>query len=486
MLLAKRPRWVRVLVAVLAGAFVVFVLSAVLGNMNQPQATVFYVTVPDYTPEKDTIVLHVEGDTFPMEKIGPYEYRKEIDTSVIERGRMTRYGYTRGGFQVFGEDTFLGNVGGRTFDPTKDAEMRDAVAEWKWLPAKPVTADVASVAKTAAIAPRKEFWAGPDLVDFWNPSFPNQYESTIAHLTAMGYTWIQLDPPWDYKSVDPVLISGERVLVPAWPEEELRKEIRAFKAAGFKIFLGPQMCCTAVDFKNRSAEWWTRWYDQEENFVRSFAKLAKEEGVSAFAISAPEPSLPGAPEAPSFAAARWDRILAAAKSSGAPIGFSFHILPPGDRPQPPWPQEATAFYGKLDFLSFGFWNAMSEKLYPTQAEIDAGLARIFRDLDFAHEKSGKPVVFAQIAYFSEKGAAQEKGPEKFPTWEDPKKHAASYDAKTQAMIYEGLMRQVASHPYVQGAFPFGYWYADAPLNLDSDIRAKPAERIFAEWLKRLR
>ncbi|MDO8516177.1 MAG: hypothetical protein Q7S28_02930 [bacterium] len=477
-------KWFLRLVYLVAGALVVIILLSFLGRLHAPKTTTFFVQVPAHTPELDAIVLHVEEELFVMEKIGPHEYRKEVPTEDYEFERPLRYGYTRGGFQVFGEDSFSGNVGSRNFTPGKDAEKRDTVSSWKWSSVETVRADLPSSAKTAHIAPRPEFWAGPDMVDFWNPTFPNQYEATIAHLKAMGYKWIELDPPWDYRSLDPVLISGENVQVPSWPEEEIRKEIRVFKAAGFKIFLGPQVCCTAVDFKDRSAEWWTRWYDEYENFVRVFANLAKEEGVSAFAISGPEPSLPGAPEALPFAAERWDRILSAAKTSGAPIGFSFHILSPGERPQPPWPQEATTFYGKLDFLAFAFWNHVSDKIYPAQAEIDAALALIFRDLDLAHEKSGKPVVFAQIAYFSKKGAAQAKGPEEFPTWEDPKKHADNYDAKTQAMVYEGLMRQVASRSYVRGMFPFGYWYLDAPLNLDSDIRSKPAEGIFTEWLKR--
>jgi hypothetical protein len=250
------------------------------------------------------------------------------------------------------------------------------------------------------------------------------------------------------------------------------------------IYLQPQVCCTRVEFANRSDAWWSSWFDQYENFLRVHARIAREEGADAFSFSAPQESLPGN-RAPAFAGERWDRLWAAAKESNMPVGFSFHTLPPDERPQLLWPQEATNFYGKMDFIALAMWNHLSDRDFPTQQELDAGYDRIFRDVDYNYNISRKPFVLAQIAYFSEIGAAKQKGPEEFPSWEDPGLHRESYDARTQAMIYESLMKHIADRPYVQGAFPFGYYYAAAPLNLDSDIRAKPAEAVFTSWLERL-
>ncbi len=474
-------------------AFVILVLLLVFivftQGIRDSKSTVFYVTVPAETPELDTITLNIEGEVLPMQKISGNEYMLEVDTTGYEKGRPLRYGYVRGGFiNIFGEGgehITLGNVGSRNFVPgVKEREVRDTISEWKWLPAEPVVVDVQSRADTMQIGARPEFWAGPDLVDFWNPNFPLQYNSTIAHMKETGYKWVQLDPPWDYVSVDPPVIGNKDVRVPAWPGETLRDEIRAFKAAGFKVFLGPQVCCTQVNFANRSDEWWDQWYDQYEEFVEFHATLAREEGVDAFAITIASQALPGTNDAPSFAEERVDRIIEAAKKSGAPVGYGYHVLPPGDKPQPLWPQEAGIFYDDVDFLAISMWNSVSDKEFPTQSEIDAGFDIVFAEIDYNYNISKKPIVFAQVAYFSEKGAALPKGPEEFPSWEDPRKHRDSYDAKTQAMIYESLMRHAADRPFIQGIFPFGYYYADAPLNLDSDIRSKPAEQILANWLKR--
>lgn len=52
------------------------------------------------------------------------------------------------------------------------------------------------------------------------------------------------------------------------------------------------------------------------------------------------------------------------------------------------------------------------------------------------------------------------------------------------MIYESIMQQVAQRDFVQGLFPFSYWYVDAPLTVDDmSIRDKMAERILVNWLQ---
>ena len=469
------------IIFVLVVIFFVFIM--VTKNSRESLSTAFYVTVPQHTPELDTITLNLEGEVLVMKKVGDREYIREVDTQSYEKGRPLRYGYVRGGFiNIFGEDgkyMTLGNVGNRTFVPgIKENEVRDVVSEWKWLPPSPIVEDIQSVAESYPIAPRSEFWAGPMLVDFWNNNFPLQYDSTVDHLKKVGYKWIELAPPWDYVSIDPPVIRGENVTVPSWPEKELREEMRKFKSAGFKILFGPQVCCTKVEFANRSDAWWDAWYTQYDNFLKVHARIAREEGADAFAFSTPQDSIPGSGSAPSFAQQRWERFFDSARESGVPVGFSFHVLPPGDKPSVFWPQEAAAFYSKMDFISLGMWNHLSDKDFPTDKELDTGYERIFADIDYNYNISKKPIVLI-VAYFSEIGAAKPKGQEKFPSWEDPEIHRASYDGKMQAMIYESLMKHVADRSFMQGVVPFGYHYADIPLNLDSDIRAKPAEAVLA-------
>lgn len=470
------------------GAFLLLLI--VIGQLNPApeDRTTFRVLVPASTPNEDAVVLTFEFAVFPMTRVGENVYETTIDVSPWHGSEGIRYGYTRGGFQPYGEMGYIDNTGPRNFVPGDENVREEQVSEWRWLPNGPApTLVFESAASSSAIAARERFWAGPLFMDFWNPQWPLQYDSTVAHLDEVGYGWVALAPPWDYASTDAPIIDDENVMVPAWSEEELRQEIRMFRDAGFNVYLAPQVCCVRPGFEGRSDAWWQTWYDEYFEFVRFHTTIAKEEGVDALSINGAPESYPGNALAPSFAEERWDAIFEEARSAGVPVGLGMVTgVQDGVTPQPPWPPESTAFFDDVDFLSIGVWDGLVDKQDPSTVELDAAFDRVFFGLDHAHNISGKPVVLGQIAYFSEVDGAKPKGPETFPTWGDLEANRTRYDGDLQARIYESLMRHVASRAYIEGAFPFGYAYLDAPLTLDSDIRAKPAEDVFVGWVERLR
>jgi hypothetical protein len=453
---------------------------------HRAKTATFHVTVPESTPVEDAIILHVELDLHPMKMVAPHVYEATVDVRDLGFNEARRYGYSRGGFFIFGEYGFGINVGQRTFKPGIDRLMNDTVTEWRWFPvAREADPVIQSEAGTRPIAARTQFMAGPDLVDFWNPGFPYQFNATTAHLASQGYEWIQLDPPWDYSSLDPPVISNEGLVKAQWTLEEERNQIRVFRDAGFKVYLGPQVCCTKISFENRSDEWWHQWYGEYADFLQAHADIARQEGVDAFSFSAPPETMPGERHAPPFAQEGWEKIFVAARSAGVPLGIGiFPPVPDGDNLHEPWPPEAVQFAPKVDFIAMPMWDWVVDQDNPTPEEIQAGYDSVFRRVDHAHDILQKPIVFAQVAYFSHHGAARPKGAEVLPTWADPHDNATRYDGKLQAEIYESLLRHVADRPFIEGLFPFGYWYVDAPLNLDSDIRDKPAERVLSQWLDR--
>lgn len=479
------------ILSIAGGVLVAFVLLLmVIGRLNPAPEdhTTFRVLVPESTPTDDTIALTFEFAVFPMTKTGEHLYEVTIDVSPWHEGSGIRYGYTRGGFQPYGELGYNGNTGPRNFFPGEEKVREEQVFEWRWLPNGAYPAlDFDSAAASTPVAPRERFWAGPLMVDFWNPYWPLQYNATLTQLERVGYEWVGLAPPWDYASMDPPVIDDDNVPVPAWSETELRDEIRMFKDAGLNVLLAPQVCCERPGFENRTESWWRAWYDEYEDFVRFHTAIAQEEGVDALIFNGPPESYPGNALAPSFARERWDAAFAVARTAGVPLGLSMITgVQDGVTPQLPWPPESRAFFGDVDFLSIGIWDGLSDKQDPSGEEIDAAFDRVFFGLDHAHNISNKPIVFGQIAYFSEVDGAKPKGPETYPTWGNVEANRTRFDPRLQARIYESLMRHVAPRSHIEGAFPFGYTYLDAPLTLDSDIRAKPAEDVFVGWMERLR
>lgn len=398
----------------------------------------FIVTVPKTTPADDTIVLHYNGKQLPLEKVADFTYKAVLH---LFPGEKLQYGYSRGGFHPFGEKGATEGDGPRHLIVGDNKLVQDTVLEWKWLPKEPLNEqDIPSLAGKKPFKERPQFFKGVQFVDFWDASFPYQYTSTINHLKAQGYKWIIIAPPWDIKSQDPPEISNTGVKVPAYPDDKLREHIRIFKQAGFKLMLRPQICCEPISFEGRNDTWWKKWYDEVEDFVAYHADLARDEGVDAIVLGGDD-GLPLDPKSPLIASERWKKIIKTAKTSKALLGY-----------------ETLA------------WGASYEDIIPGPGE----LIDFFDDLDFIG-----------VAYASVKSAGLEKGQETFYTWDDSDQIPVKYGAEEQAMIYEALMRQVVDKEYIQGIFPFGYWYLDAPLTVDMSIRAKMTERILTNWLKHI-
>lgn len=478
-----------ILVGLVLVAFIVKVLIKTLGRAGfgpkpYKNSLTFIVTVSPNTPPDDTIVFHYNLKKLPMSKVGNNQYKVMLDKSQFSEGEELTYGYSRGGFHPFGEKGMTNAEGSRQITIDAQTVIEDTVAEWKWLPSQPnEESDIPTAAGKKPVKTRKEFWKGVQFVDFWDSTFPNQYSSTINHLKANGYDWIAIAPPWDIKRQDPPEISNQAVKVPAYPDKELREHVRAFKKAGFKVLLQVQVCCEPVSFEARNEGWWHTWYDQFEQFVSYHAELAKQEGVDAIVI-AYDKGLPSDPVSPSFSSARWKKIIEIAKSSGALIGYETLGWGASYEDVIPAPADLIDFWDKLDFMGVALWGDVVKGNNPTQEAFDTGMQTMISKLNKTYEKFKKPIVLVGVAYESRKGAGLEKSDqESFETWEDPEQAAPSYNATEQAMIYEALMRAIADRDYITGIFPFGYWYADAPLTVDSSIRAKMAERVLTSWFK---
>lgn len=442
----------------------------------------FIVTIPKTTPSDDAIVLHYNGKQLPLEKVANFTYKAVLN---LFPGERLQYGYSRGGFHPFGEKGVTEGDGPRHLIVGDNKLVQDTVLDWKWLPKESLNEpDIDSLAGKKPFKERSQFGKGVQFVDFWDKSWPYQYTSTINHLKAQGYKWIIIAPPWDIKSKDPPEISNIGVKVPAYPDDKLREHIRIFKKAGFKVMLRPQICCEQISFNGRNDTWWKKWYDEVEDFVKYHADLARDEGVDAMVLSG-DSGLPLDPKSPAMAPERWKKIIQIAKTSKALIGYetlawgaSYENIIPG-------PGEFIDFWDDLDFVGVSLWGNVLNKQDPTQEDFDRGMKVMLDKLDVFHQKIGKQIVLIGVAYESIRGAGFEKGPETSYTWDDPDKIPVKYSAKEQAMIYEALMRQVSDKDYIQGVFPFGYWYVDAPLTVDMSIRGKMAERILTNWFKNI-
>lgn len=224
-------------------------------------------------------------------------------------------------------------------------------------------------------------------------------------------------------------------------------------------------------------------------FLQAYTYGQEERGILAVSFAAAPPSLPGAPEAPSFAAQRWSDIAAALDLGGVPWGLEWYtpdsVLEGNASRVPLWPDAADPLVHRGRFVAIAMWNGVAARDDASDAQIRAGVDATFATIGAAHERAGLPVRFAQVAYFSRNDSALPKGPETLEMFGDPAKDPIPYDAHRQAVIYDAILDAVARRPWIEGVHAFGYAYADTPLGTDASIRGKMAETVFSAWARAL-
>lgn len=461
----------------------------------QPFIT-FNVRVPETTPQREPIILHYGLKTAVMNKTGEFTYSAMLPRSVLKEQISIPYGYSRGGRIEFGEYGFSGYATGEMprellIEDSNNAD--DVIQRWKWLPTEPLNeVDIPTQAGTKKFEPRSEFWKGAYMPDFWSggSEWELNYDQTIENLREKGFDWIALKPPVSEKNNDPIqYVIGEATTCPSYPDEGLRKHIRVFKDAGFKVLVSVQLCTTS--YENKNDAWWKQWYDEAERVVQYHADVVREENADALVISF-SGKLPKEADAPSFASDEWSQIIDAAESAGVPISFSSGAWG-ADWEDPnalPHPLANVDFMDRLDFFEVGIHNTLFiDNSNPTQEEVDEAMGILIGRLDRLHEITGKPVIVSGVDYHSIVGSGLPKGPEVLYVYEDPdvvwNKYDIEYSAEQQAMIYESLMRETAERTYIQGVFTWGYSYVDATLTPDGTIRGKMAERILSKWFQNI-
>ena len=312
-------------------------------------------------------------------------------------------------------------------------------------------------------------------------------ESTSLAVENARATWVQIAPVWDYEQILPTPILNPPPEGEAYPDEALRKQIRNLKAHGFKIFLLIQVCCNEPNdafTQSANAAWWDAWYAQIENFILFYARLAEEEGVDAIALAQSNNLYSNAP---ADRIKRWESLQAKWRLAYSGLfGYTLSTLDSCCSYSP-----TDGFNGGieeiahlLDFIAVYIWAGIADNAAPTQAHLDNNAEALFASaLDPIYTATNLPII-VPLAYASYDGGAINalfvddvayiNG---FPEKDSP----LAYDGIEQAMVYQAIMKAVASRPHVTGLYPFGYNWVTMPLAPVYGIRGKAAEKVLAEW-----
>ncbi len=483
------------------------------------KAMTFEVIIPENTPEGDTVWVYVRQIPHKMEKKDDFIHSVTLNESqlfgegyIVGKNEKLKYRYSRNGYDFHtaeylkptpeepDRDTnnyFWTKHGRETaYEPGKI--QKDTIEKWRWFPKEGMITKTTDLEPSGKFLPRVnniEFRSGQTIEDLYVPAFHDFFNSTAKHLKEQGYTWVEIDPPWQWveeKGMPKVknLANVPEAGAPNYPDDEtFLEELRAYKQQGLKVLIAPQLCCTPLDIEDKPSEWWERYFDETEKFLLHFAELSQQGGADAFMYAVPSSQMESSPMYPTGVQERWESIWK-----------NIHLVFKEEVGQmvwiggPPTPQsipnpEFITWHNQLDFILVATEYPVSTKNNPTDEELYQGASIILDGIKPLHDKLQKPLL-VRNGYFNVKYSW--KGQAFYSISSIPwigdseaalKESVYEFDTIDHARTINAYFQAIAERPWVIGYFHFGYTHWEDPLSPWMSIRGKPAEDVWRKWNK---
>jgi hypothetical protein len=457
----------------------------------------FEVTTPANTPANDVISIQFRLDVWrapvPMWRVGPNQWKFMLYNPTSFSGSIF-YRYCRNFACGSADDVDTAGNGasGRFFTPTLfPQDLKDSLAGWQWL-GNAASSPVA----LPPITGRVNFVAGVDFADDWRANALPSILDTLKGLPGFGANWVTFARRGLAQQINPVpAYADDPALAPLLPD--WKAVVDQAHGAGLRVALHPVTChytpYGACDYWNSapySPEFWSLWFAAYEKYLLTQADLAARTATDLLVIGdfKLRPALPGEPEAPPDADARWRSLIAKVRQRyGGQLGFEFLMSSSGVWPNTP------AFLDSVDVIRFFWWSALADRPAPAVAEM-AAVAGSLMDVHLLPILQGfnKPIML-NAAYSSVDGAATQcirdaaNNCRSFEDFNPDRPDLAQYalDLNEQADAYTAMLTALNSRGWIAGFSTYGYNPAATLRDKSISVRGKPAEGVLAAWYPKL-
>lgn len=473
----------------------------------------FEVIIPKNTPEGDTLWVYVRQIPYRMEQHEDFIYSVTLNESqLFGEGYIpglterVRYRYSRNGYEFrtaeYLEPTaeepdrdtsnYFWTKHGREIEYEPDKIQKDTIKRWRWFPKEGMVTKTTTIEPSGIFLPRVnniEFRSGQTIEDLYVPAFHDFFNSTAQHLKEQNYSWVELEPPWQWTEVNgfPRVINDLKNN-PNYPDDEtFLEELRAYKQEGLHVLIAPQVCCTPLNTNDKPKEWWEKYFDETEKFLVHFATLAEQGDADAFMYAIPSwdtyPASINVEE-------EWRTIfnsirLVFSGEVGEMIWILGHEVSPNPSPIPD--TTFVTWSDQLDFFMVASDFPLSTADNPTDEQLRKGAEQVLDGVKVFYDQFHQPIIIRN-GYFNVKYSWKGQtfySISSIPWISDPaaalKESKYEFDTTGHARVVDAYFRAIAERPWIIGYFHFGYTHWEDPLSPWMSVRGKPAEDIWRKW-----
>jgi len=210
---------------------------------------------------------------------------------------------------------------------------------------------------------------------------------------------------------------------------------------------------------------WDAWFKRYTSFIVHFARIAERHKVSMLMVGSELIKTEAYTD-------RWRAVIEAVRQEyRGKLGYSAN-----------WDHYQTskiAFWPQLDYVGMTTYYELAEGPNPSIEEIDRNWARIKREILAFQQQVNKPIIFTEVGWCSQEGAAHEG----WNYYANQKATEAGH--REQALLYESFIKTWADEPAIGGII---WWEWDDTAGGKDDFnytpRGKPAERLLRRLFAR--
>jgi hypothetical protein len=249
--------------------------------------------------------------------------------------------------------------------------------------------------------------------------------------------------------------------------KELGKLCDLAKAQGLRVMLMPIVLLAHP----RNNEWrgkiipgdrdWDAWFKRYTRFVVYFAKIAEKHHVDLLMVGSELIKT-------EMYTDQWHRVIEEVRRNyRGKLGYSANW----DHYQ----TEKIKFWDALDYVGMTSYYELAAGPNPSIEEIDRNWAAIKKDIKAFQEEVKKPIIFTEVGWCSQEGAAHEG-------WNYyANQKATDAGRQEQALLYESFMKAWTTEPGVGGII---WWEWDTSSGGDDNYNYTPQGKLAESLLRR--
>lgn len=297
-----------------------------------------------------------------------------------------------------------------------------------------VIALLVGLGTSASVAPKPVEIRGMSVAHAWRGGGGYGSDACIGQfkeLQSMGVNYVSLSNfGWMADITKPDLrFARDRTL----GEGDTGKAIDDARAVGLKVFLKPHLWAREFgqgkwhgDVAMTSEQDWDTFFENYTDFIVACAKVAEETKAEMFCIGLEYVGM-------SKQTDRWRKVIRAVREVyKGRLTYSAAFLEYKD----------VEFWDDLDVISISAYFPIADKDRASVDELRAGWAKVYKDLERFHRKTGKPILFSELGYTPAPKAGREPWSYDIDQVDEP----------YQALLFRVALEEAAKHDFMEGIF----------------------------------